>query len=213
MKKALKIVAVIVLVVSAALLLSYQWVSWKSGSFLSADIEDVPKAKVAVLLGTSRYLSSGRQNLYFEYRMNAATDLFKNSKVDYILVSGDNSEESYNEPRAMYKALVERGVPADRIVMDYAGFRTLDSMLRAQKVFGQESFVVVSQKFHNERAVYIARSKGLEAFGFNARDVGIRGGLKTRLREVFARVKMLIDLYITQEGPRYLGEKIPIPAA
>ncbi len=185
-------------------------VSSKTQYYLKNTVEEVEPARVAVLLGTSQFLSNGQKNLYFEYRMNAAAELYESGKVQYILVSGDNRKKNYNEPVAMQNALIERGVPEDRIVLDYAGFRTLDSMVRARAVFGQSKFVVVSQKFHNERAVFIARSKGIEAFGYNARDVHVKAGFKTRVREVFARTKMMLDLYILRTEPHFLGEEVKI---
>lgn len=166
--------------------------------------------KVALLLGTSSHLINGNKNRYFEYRMDAAAELFHQHKVEYILVSGDNRQKNYNEPIAMQKALKSRGVPEENIVLDYAGFRTFDSMIRAKEVFGQSEFVVVSQKFHNERAVYIARHSSIDAYGYNARDVEASAGLKTRLREVLARVKMMLDLYVLNTEPHFLGEKIII---
>ncbi len=162
------------------------------------------------MLGTSQYLSNGDRNLYFSYRIEAAYALYRAKKVAYILVSGDNGEKTYNEPKKMRDALIKKGVPAEKIVLDYAGFRTLDSVVRAKEVFGQESFIVVSQKFHNERALYIAENRGLKAFGFNARDVAQYAGFKTHLREYLARVKMMLDLYILGTSPKFLGEAVEI---
>ncbi len=189
---------------------AYFWISARAAPHLYNDADKVPGATVGVLLGTSRYLSGGRENLYFKYRIDAVEELFRKRKISYILVSGDNSEKSYNEPQAMFQALVARGIPKENIELDYAGFRTLDSMVRARKVFGQKRFVVISQKFHNERAVFIARANDIEAVGFNARDVKVNFGFKTRLREVLARGKMILDLYIFNTQPRFLGEKVEI---
>lgn len=206
----MKITGWLLLILLIGLVGGYFLVSFKSDEAVFSKIDEVPPAKVAVLLGTSRYLSNGKQNLYFKYRMDAATELFRKGKVEYILVSGDNSERSYNEPRAMRQALIERGIPPERIVLDFAGFRTLDSMVRAREVFGQQNFIVVSQEFHNQRAVFIARAKGIDAVGFNARDVEVSAGLRTRLREVFARGKMLLDLYVLNTQPKFLGEEVKI---
>lgn len=174
------------------------------------NLSDVPHRKVGLLLGTSPKLSDGRDNLYFNYRIQAAVELYNSGKIKYLLVSGDNGRNDYNEPLEMRKALIALGVPADRIVEDYAGFRTLDSVVRAQKVFGQSLFIVISQKFHNERAVYIARKYGIDAVGYNACDVGKAFGFKTRLREYLARVKVFVDL-CTKKQPKYLGKEIHLP--
>lgn len=188
----------------------YYMVSNKADPYLTNNPNKLPQTKVAVLLGTSPYLTNGDKNMYFKYRMDAATELYESGKVSYILVSGDNAHRNYNEPQAMEEALIKRGIPKDHIILDYAGFRTLDSMVRAQKVFGQQKFIVVSQKFHNERAIYIARNKGIEAYGYNATDVGASYGLTTRIREVLARTKMMLDLYVLRTKPHFLGNKITI---
>ncbi|MGB0177627.1 MAG: SanA/YdcF family protein, partial [Owenweeksia sp.] len=101
--------------------------------------------------------------------------------------------------------------PEERIVLDYAGFRTFDSMVRAREVFGQQAFTVISQPFHNERAIFIARKFGIEAYGYNAPDVIGAGGFRTKVREVGARVKMVLDIYVLNTQPKFLGEKIIIP--
>lgn len=96
-------------------------------------------------------------NTYFDNRIRAATDLYKSGKIQYIIVSGDNSTKDYNEPEDMQTALVQQGIPKDKIIPDHAGFRTLDSVIRAKEIFGQTQLVIISQKFHNERAVFLAR--------------------------------------------------------
>lgn len=174
------------------------------------NLSDLPHNKVGLLLGTSPLLKSGRVNPYFQYRIEAAAELYDSGKIEYVLVSGDNSRNDYNEPLEMQKALIERGIPAGRIFFDYAGLRTLDSVVRAQKIFGQRSFTVISQRFHNERAVYIAGKYEIDAIGYNARDVGRSFGFKTRKREWLARVKVFVDLLMDKQ-PRYLGEEIDIP--
>lgn len=176
------------------------------------DTCQIPVNRVGLLLGTSSRLSNGRPNLYFNYRIEATVALFNAGKINRILVSGDNRQLNYNEPIKMRQALVAMGVPDSVIIMDYAGIRTLDSVVRAQKVFGQKSITIISQQFHNERALYIARHNGIEAVGFNARDVDTYSGFKTNTRELLARVKMFIDL-LTGKEPRHLGDPIVISQA
>lgn len=178
------------------------------------DLDKIPQNKVGVLLGTAKYLQSrslsGRNiNPYYQYRINAAAELFHSGKIEYILVSGDNGHRSYNEPQTFKNDLVKMGIPAEKIFLDYAGFRTLDSMVRAKAVFGQESITVISQKFHNERAIYLAEKRGLKAIGFNAKDVNLRSGMKVEFREYLARVKMFSDLLFSKQ-PKFLGEEIEI---
>lgn len=180
-----------------------------SDPYVSSDISKIPQTNVGLLLGTSKLLKNGQNNDFFFNRIEAAVELYKKGKIKYILVSGDNGSKFYNEPRDMRDELIRRGVPANVIYLDYAGFRTLDSVVRAHKIFGQDSFTVISQKFHNERAVFIARKFDIEAYGYNAKDVVAYRGFKTKLREFFARTKVFLD-FIMGVDPKFLGEKVKI---
>lgn len=172
-------------------------------------IETIPKNRVGLVLGTSKRRSNGQPNPYYTYRIDATIALFKAGKIDFVLVSGDNGTIYYNEPTTIKKDLVYGGIPENRIFLDYAGFRTLDSMVRAKEVFGLDQVTVISQKFHNERAIYLAEKKGLHAIGFNATDVSGQPGLKVKLREYFARVKVFIDLVFNTQ-PKFFGDTIEI---
>lgn len=172
-------------------------------------IEDVPKNKVGLVLGTSKKLTNGQPNLYYSYRIRATISLFKAKKIEFVLVSGDNGTQYYNEPITIKKDLVAGGIPEEKIFLDYAGFRTLDSMVRAKEVFGLEKVTVISQEFHNQRAIYLAERKGLTAVGYNATDVTGNSGLKVHLREYLARVKVFIDLLFNTQ-PKFYGERIEI---
>lgn len=171
--------------------------------------EDIPHNRVGLVLGTSKKLRDGSPNPYYTYRIMATTELYNKRKIDYVLASGDNGSIYYNEPNTIKKDLVMAGIPADKIVLDYAGFRTLDSMYRAKEVFGLDTVTVISQEFHNERAIYIAAKKNLTAVGFNAQDIPLEAGLKVQVRESLARVKVFLDLAF-QTQPRFYGEKITI---
>lgn len=175
------------------------------------EIEGLPDAPVAVVLGAAPRLANGRVNLFFRPRLEAAARLFKAGKVKALIVSGDNGSEDYDEPTEMKRVLIELGVPEGLIVCDYAGFRTLDSMVRAKEVFGQSRFIVVSQRFHNERAVYLARAFGIEAWGLNAKDVPVALSVKTFLREKLACVKAVLDVNVLHTQPKFLGEKVVVP--
>lgn len=180
-----------------------------ASSKLYTEVNEIPENDTGLLLGTSPKLKNGNNNLYFDYRILAAVKLYKAGKIKYILISGDNRKKDYNEPEEMKKALMQKGVPEKVIYLDYAGFRTLDSVVRAKEVFGLNRFTIISQRFHNERAVYLAEKNGINAIGYNAKDVEAYAGLKTNIRELFARVKMFIDLAIGKQ-PRFLGEKVII---
>ncbi len=210
MKRLTALILAFSLLVTIFLLYS-SWLVGRSSERCYNDLEKVPPKKLALVLGTSKKLTNGHLNLYYQYRIKAAVELYKAGKVKYILVSGDNSTKHYDEPTAMKKDLIAQGVPGDKIFIDYAGFRTLDSVERCKKVFLEDDIIVVSQQFHNERAVFIARYKGVEAIGYNARDVNHHYGFKTQLREKFARAKAVLDLFLLRTRPKFYGETINIP--
>ncbi|AZA78332.1 hypothetical protein EG347_12835 [Chryseobacterium sp. G0186] len=214
MKKIIKNIFKFFLLLLVAGIIFIAWANYsikkESAAYVSYQLADVPQTKTAVLLGTGKNLSNGMPNAYFYNRIQAATDLYKSGKVQYIIVSGDNSSKDYNEPEDMQIALVQHGIPQDRIILDHAGFRTLDSVVRAKDIFGQNKLVIISQKFHNERAVFLAQKNGMEAFGYNAEDVNKYAGFKTNLREYLAKAKAYWDLMFGVE-PKFGGEKIVIP--
>jgi len=183
---------------------------WASHGRLFDDPADVPPTRAALVFGTASHIGD-RENLYFRYRIDAAAEVWNAGKVDTIIVSGDNRTRYYNEPLEMRRALMARGVPGDRIVSDYAGLRTLDSVVRAKEIFGADPVLFISQRFQNERAIYLAKANGIEAYGYNARDVGTQAGMKTRIREVGARVKMWLDVRFLHTRPRHLGDPIDLP--
>ena len=174
------------------------------------DVNKIPYNDVAILLGTSKYLSHNILNPYYSHRITAAVSLLKAHKVKYIIISGDNSTVSYNEPYKMRTDLMKEGIDSAVIYLDFAGFRTFDSMIRLKEIFGQDSVTVISQQFHNERALYIAERENIYAIGFNAKDVPSSLGFRVQLREKFARVKVFLD-YIFSKKPHFLGEKIHLP--
>jgi len=177
------------------------------------DVELIPHRPVGLVLGCSPCLTNGRENLYFRHRIQAATQLYRHHKVDFLLVSGDNHRLGYDEPSDMKQALILQGIPGDRIYCDYAGFRTLDSVVRARKVFGQTEITVISQDFQNKRSIFIGRHRGLDVIGFNAEDVTRARGLRTKLREELARVRAVLDVWVLRTGPKFLGPPIFIGKA
>jgi SanA protein len=183
---------------------------WASRGRLFSDISQIPVTKVGLVFGTTDRVA-GRENPYFRYRMDAAMSVWKSGKIETLIVSGDNRNQFYNEPEKMRQALIERGVPSNRIVCDFAGLRTLDSVVRAKEVFGTSSVLFISQRFQNERAIYLAKANGIDAYGFNAQDVDAQTGVKTKIREVGARVKMWLDVNFLNTRPRHLGEKVELP--
>lgn len=189
--------------------LSNMIIEWSTRNKTYSDINAIPKNKVGLVLGTSSRLVEGGVNPYYAHRIDATIKLFMAGKIDYILVSGDNGSVYYNEPNTIKKDLVKGGIPEEKIFLDYAGFRTLDSVVRAKEIFGLSQATIISQEFHNERAIYLAGHKGLEAIGFNARDISGNEAIRVHFREYFARVKVFIDLILNTQ-PRFYGEKIEI---
>ena len=174
------------------------------------DVSVIPYNRVGVLLGTSPKGRSGNPNVFYIRRVEACVALYQAGKIDRILVSGDNSRTTYDEPTCIKEDLIVAGVPDSVIYLDYAGFRTYDSMVRAKEVFGLTSFTVISQPFHNERALYIATRKGLDVVAFNALDVQLRRWqIRMTVREWLARTKAVMDVY-TCKQPHFLGEPITI---
>ena len=209
LKKCFKIIGwFIILSFLGTLLCNYIIDSSAEGKTFST-FENIPKNKVGLVLGTSNKLVGGYANPYYTFRINATVALYNAKKIEFILVSGDNSTQYYNEPTVFKKDLIKAGIPSEKIFLDYAGFRTLDSMVRAKEVFGLERVTVISQKFHNERAIYLAHHKGLNAIGYNAKDVQIKFGLKVQIREYLARVKVFVDLALNTQ-PKFYGERIEI---
>jgi SanA protein len=204
------VVLVLVVLVSGVVAYANFTAVWASRGRLFTEVSELPVSKVGLVFGTTDRVN-GRENLYFRYRIDAAVRVWRSGKLETLIVSGDNRSRYYNEPEKMKQALIERGIPEDRIVCDFAGLRTLDSVVRAKEIFGADSMLFISQRFQNERAIYLAKANGIQAHGFNARDVETQAGLKTRIREVGARVKMWLDVNFLNTRPSHLGEKVELP--
>lgn len=184
-------------------------ISASSRNFNTYNSGDLPHTKAGLLLGTSKLVRDGSVNQYYQYRIEAAVRLFHSGKIDCIIVSGDNSTHTYDEPTDMKQSLIEQGIDSTKIFLDYAGFRTYDSVIRVNKIFQQDSVIIISQKFHNERAIYIAQRLHLTAYGYNAKEVNKFFGFRTNLREKFARIKVILD-FLFGIKPRFLGAPVKI---
>lgn len=170
-------------------------------------VGDIPARPVAVVLGTTNRVY-GRPNLFYTARIDAAAELYHAGKVSHLIVSGDNSSKYYDEPTQMKSDLMEKGVPEEDITPDFAGLRTLDSVVRAKAVFGQQRFTLVSQCFQGERGIYLAGHRGIDAIAFCAADVHGLGGQRTYLREYLARFKAVLDVWVLRTQPKHLGEEL-----
>lgn len=202
------IIAIVLLLVAVIATTNYI-VNTATEKQLFSDVNAIPKNKVGLLLGTAKYQDKARHivNPYYQNRIDAAVALYMAGKIDFIIVSGDNSSAFYNEPALMKEDLIAKGVPEKRIFMDNAGFRTLDSILRCRDIFGEDHITIISQSFHNQRAVFIANHKNVTAVAFNAAN---GDSLWDEIsREKLARVKMVLDLILNTQA-KYYGERIEI---
>jgi SanA protein len=172
------------------------------------DVSKIPSKKAALVLGTAKYMVGGGKNYFYTYRIRAAAELFKAGRVKSIVVSGDHSTKYYNETGKMKKDLMRAGVPGKYITLDPLGVRTLDSVVRAEAIFDLKDYIIVSQKFHLERALFIAKAKGQKAIGFMAKDIpGTAAAYRMKAREYLARAKAFLDVYILHTMPKFDGKK------
>lgn len=180
------------------------------GGRLYRSVQAAPTNEVGLVLGTGKTTRRGNPNLHFTQRINAAVELYRSGKVQHLLVSGDNHIASYDEPTDMMNALAAAGIPTNAITRDYAGFRTLDSIVRANAVFGLKKFTIVTEEFHCPRALWIAQQHGLDAVAFAAPDLSARWSLRVKARESLARVLCGLDLYVLNRRPHFPGPPEPL---
>ena len=210
MKKTLYILALIAILI-ILVVIGCNVVVLKAGEGrIYSDVESIPANRVGVLLGTSPIGRYGNANPFYTYRVNACVALYNAGKIERVLISGDNSRKEYDEPTWTKNDLIAAGIPDSAIYLDYAGFRTLDSMVRAKEVFGLDQFTIISQRFHNERALFLTQCKDIDAIAFNAQDVRLkRWQVRMTVREWLARTKAVLDICLSKQ-PHFLGEQIPI---
>jgi len=206
--RSIKWIFLIVIVIVAGSFSIDIFVSKQSEPDLYSNTKKVPAKKAALVLGTAKYIAKNKKNYFYVYRIHAAAQLFKSGKVKAIVVSGDNGTKYYDETTTMQKDLIKAGIPSRYITLDYAGFRTLDSVVRAEAIFDLKDYIIVSQKFHLERALFIAKAKGQKVIGFMAKDIpGTAAAYRMKAREYLARVKAFLDVYILHTDPKFYGKK------
>lgn len=205
--KILKWLANLIIVLALFVASTNVWIILATYSDIYDTDGEFSDRKVALVLGTTDRLKSGEENPYFTSRISSAATLYKSNRVQHIILSGDNRTRFYNEPRKMQEALLGHGVPTDDITLDLAGFRTLDSIVRCQKIFGQNKIAIVTQQFHGYRALFISKYYNMDAVVVTADDISLPSSLPTRLREILARSLAVIDLYVLHRQPQLMGEK------
>ncbi len=183
------------------------WIVSSTEDKVYSDLKLLPDHRMGLVLGTSHRSVGGGPNPFFQNRIETAATLYSMGKIDHFILSGDNSSLYYNEPLEMQKALIKKGVPASAITLDYAGLRTLDSIVRSKKIFGQNKITIITQPFHSYRALFISRYYDMDAVAMVAEEPDLDRTFKVRLREYLARTKAVLDLYIFKTDPRFLGEK------
>lgn len=183
------------------------WVVYSTKDELYTEQSQLPEHGIALVLGTSNRTSSGAPNLFFQKRIETAAALYHSGKIDQLLLSGDNSSQYYNEPVTMQKALIKLGVPESAITLDFAGLRTLDSIVRCKEIFGQNKITIITQPFHSYRALFISQYYGMDAVAVVADEPGFEYSFKVRIREYMARTKAVLDLYVLKTSPRHMGQK------
>ena len=187
-----------------ALLAADQRVERYADGRVYSDVETVPAREYGLVPGTSRLVHGKYLNTYFFNRIRAAVELYRAGKIRKIIVSGDNSRTDYNETGDMERELIAEGVAPEDVLSDFAGFRTLDSVVRARNLFGANEITVISQRFHCERAIYLAARNGIDAVGFEADEVAPRSiRLKLAVREALARVMAVLDAEILNTKPHF----------
>ena len=210
-RKLVALIVSVIVVFALSLNIVDSYISSFSKQYCYDTLEVIPEHNVGLILGTSRILPNGKLNSYYNLRIDAAVNLFKHNKVKYFLISGDNSRKDYDEPAMIKNDLITKGIPENIIYRDYAGFRTLDSIIRANIIFNLNDFTIISQKFHNERAIFLARNNNLKAIGYNAKMPGDgKQRLVVLLREKLARIMAVLDLYVFNTQPKFLGDPIEI---
>lgn len=200
-KRIIKGIIVFIFLGATVVLICNWWVVHNTKHQTYFDIQKLPANDIGLVLGTSKFVRTGKENLFFRYRMEATARLWKEGKVKYLILSGNNDSEYYNEPVDMQRALVKLGVPASIMTLDYAGYRTFDSVVRCKDVFNQEKITVISQNFHNARALYIGNHEGMEAIAFAAQDVPDGYSFRTLIREYLARPYAMLDVYVLRPQP------------
>ena len=210
LKRVARLGLIIVLVGLLVLVSTNVWVVSSTSSQVLTDFNLLPDNGVALVLGTSHRMVDGSPNPFFHNRMATAAELYKEGKIIRFIVSGDNRTRYYNEPAEMQKALIKLGVPLDAITLDYAGLRTLDSIVRCKEIFGQSNIIIITQPFHSYRALFISRYFNINAVALVAEEPGQEVAPRVYLREYLARTKAILDLYVLGTTPRHLGQKEPI---
>jgi len=209
-KRVLKGAVISVVILLIFVIASNSWVIISTRSQVFKDAQQLQTSGVALVLGTSHRLLNGVPNPFFQNRIATAAELYRNGKAVHFILSGDNRSRYYNEPMEMKKALMKHDVPASAITLDYAGLRTLDSIVRCKEIFGQSKIIIITQPFHSYRALFISNYYHMDAVALVAKEPTQQISVQVYFREYLARTKAILDLYVLGTEPRHLGDKEPL---
>jgi len=158
----------------------------------------IGSGRIGLVPGCPPTLVNGSPNIYFEQRMNAAARLIQSGQISSLILSGATDGGAYNEPTAMKRALIKRGLRAEQLQLDNQGNRTLDSLHNARKQHPGQTIVIITQRAHARRALFIAKHLDIDAVAFNAQTQGFTDTIKLTLRESLARVRAVVDIYLLE---------------
>ena len=187
------------------------WIALRAQGRVFTTIGEVPVNDLGLVLGTSARGREGGENPFFAGRMAAAAELYRAGKVRHLVLSGDDRREGNDEPRDMRAAVGRLGVPEEATTLDAGGFRTIDSMARAKQLFGLTRITIITDDFHAERAILLARHFGIDACAYTSAPVPFPRSKKTRTREIGARLAALLDLYLLRTKPNLAGAGVALP--
>lgn len=208
-KNIIKKLSIGIIIIIFILLLNSLFIDYRTQSIIFNTTQNAPSHTVWLVFGTSKLTPEGTPNIFFTTRINRATELYKSGIIKYILVSGDNSKKSYDEPTDFQQALIEKGIPKQDIVLDYAWFSTWDSVARATSVFNAPDLLLISQRFQVQRALMACIYFKLDCHAIPAKDIPFSVAPRVYLREYGARLKLWYDrLFPT---PYIGGELEPVP--
>lgn len=202
-KRIIRLLIIAIAIIAVAIIACYAIISINATGKTYDSIKAIPYNRVGLLLGTSPITPQGEHNYYFDNRIQAAAELYHNGKISHIITSGgdySDRENGCNELTAMRDSLIALGVPDSLITLDYQGIRTINSIVKAKEVYELDSLTIISQKYHNERAIWLAEHYGLHAIAYNAPTPEITNKrIKNISREFLARIKMFIDILTTNK--------------
>ncbi|GHA95762.1 vancomycin high temperature exclusion protein [Modicisalibacter luteus] len=209
-KRLIVILTVLALLAIGVVLAANTWILARTQDRIETDLLLCATEPVGIVFGTSYWARGGGRNPLYSARLGAASQLLRTQRVQHLLLSGDNRTRFYNEPVTMWRDLRASNVRDIDMTLDYAGFSTFDTLIRAREIFGVSRTLLITQDWHLPRALFIADALGIEAMGCAAPTPAVSGVWQLHVREWLARVATLGDLYLWGRKPYFLGPREPL---